>query len=178
MTDYVYKSTTGRTVRAKNYSVTVEPGLLSDEPIEVLDQLIGTKLVRYDDGILRTTDPESEVLLKSGSLVDANTGIPITVVGGNSVVTSSVISVPTISDIAVNQLLYSSVSGNLFIKDPNTNIVEIIGGKTTVEKANTALQQNIADGRYVRTVNGIAPDSNGDVVVASGSTFSGDGGTF
>lgn len=47
-------------------------------------------------------------------------------------------------------------------------------------KADTALQQATADLRYVRTVNGIGPDENGDVVVSGGGSGGGafDGGSF
>jgi hypothetical protein len=47
MTDYLYKSTTGRAFRVKQHSVTVDPGLLFDQPVAELDELIGTKLARY-----------------------------------------------------------------------------------------------------------------------------------
>ncbi len=43
-------------------------------------------------------------------------------------------------------------------------------------KADTALQQSSADLRYIRTVNGIGPDTSGDVSVSGGGSF--DGGSF
>ena len=56
--EYVYKSTTGKTVVIENRVVTVEPGLFSRVQIEELDEYIGISLNRYDNGVLNTAEKQ------------------------------------------------------------------------------------------------------------------------
>ncbi len=56
MTEYVYKSITGRPVKIDNYIITPNPGLFSKYQNPVLDLYLGISLSRYDDGVLTLTD--------------------------------------------------------------------------------------------------------------------------
>ena len=56
MTDYLYKSTTGRPIRVGTNTVTPNPGLQVSSPIKELDQLVGSTLQRYTNGALDTID--------------------------------------------------------------------------------------------------------------------------
>lgn len=56
MTEYVYTSTTGKTLNIDSYIVTVSPGLQSKYQIDALDALIGISVARTDDGVLVASD--------------------------------------------------------------------------------------------------------------------------
>lgn len=78
---FVYKSININPVIVDNYIVTKEPGLESKYQIEVLDNLIGVSLNRYDDGVLQSKDPATEVRGYTDTngniagLIGTNTGI-------------------------------------------------------------------------------------------------------
>ena len=56
MAEYVYKSTTGKTINIDNYIVTPNPGLYSKVPIKVLDLKLGNSIQRYTNGVLDVND--------------------------------------------------------------------------------------------------------------------------
>lgn len=73
--EYVYKSTTGKTVVIENRVVTVEPGLFSRVQIEELDPYLGVSLVRYDNGVAvyeDTATPTSTAKVGLTDVIDVN----------------------------------------------------------------------------------------------------------
>lgn len=53
---YLYKSTTGRVVNAGNFAVSASTGIQTTSPVKELDQLVGSTLQRYTNGVLDTID--------------------------------------------------------------------------------------------------------------------------